>query len=193
MPTLLMASAISLPMVSSEEEIVATCATSSPLTDFAFFLISSTSVLTAISMPFFRTIGFAPAATLRIPSRTIACASSVAVVVPSPATSFVFVATSFTSCAPMFSNGSSSSMSRAIVTPSFVIVGAPNFLSSTTLRPFGPSVTFTASARASTPRPSARRASSPNKICFAISRYASIISIIKRLRIKEPRGCRTDG
>ncbi|MDD4494645.1 MAG: formate--tetrahydrofolate ligase, partial [Eubacteriales bacterium] len=33
----------------------------------------------------------------------IACASSVAVVVPSPATSFVFVATSLTSCAPMFS------------------------------------------------------------------------------------------
>ena len=38
----------------------------------------------------------------------------------------------------MFSNGSSSSMSRAMVTPSLVIVGAPYFLSSTTLRPFGP-------------------------------------------------------
>jgi hypothetical protein len=52
----------------------------------------------------------------------------------------------------MFSNGSSSSMSRAMVTPSFVIVGDPNFLSRTTLRPFGPIVTLTASARRSMPR-----------------------------------------
>ena len=37
-----------------------------------------------------------------------------------------------TSCAPWFSKTSSTSISRAIVTPSFVIVGAPNFLSSTT-------------------------------------------------------------
>ena len=42
------------------------------------------------------------------------------------------VATSRTSCAPWFSNTSSISISRAIVTPSLVIVGAPNFLSSTT-------------------------------------------------------------
>ena len=59
-------------------------------------------------------------------------------------------------------------MSRAIVTPSLVMVGAPNFLSNTTLRPFGPNVTFTAFAKASTPRPRARRASSLNKISFAI-------------------------
>ncbi len=58
----------------------------------------------------------------------------------------------------MFSNGSSSSMSRAIVTPSLVIVGEPNFLSRTTLRPFGPIVTLTASARRSMPRLSERRA-----------------------------------
>ena len=139
-----------------------------PSTFLDFALISSTSVLTASSMPFLMIIGFAPAATFFMPSWIMACASSVAVVVPSPAMSFVFVATSLTSCAPMFSNGSSSSMSRAIVTPSFVIVGAPNFLSRTTLRPFGPSVTFTAFASASTPRPSARRASSSNRICFAI-------------------------
>jgi hypothetical protein len=37
--------------------------------------------------------------------------------------------------------------------------GAPNFLSMTTLRPLGPSVTFTASASWSTPRFSAARAS----------------------------------
>ena len=68
----------------------------------------------------------------------------------------------------MFSNGSGSSISRAIVTPSLVMVGAPNFFSNTTLRPFGPNVTFTAFANWSTPRPNARRASSLNKISFAI-------------------------
>jgi hypothetical protein len=57
------------------------------------------------------------------PSRKIACASTVAVVVPSPATSEVFDATSFTICAPMFSNLFSSSISLATVTPSLVIVG----------------------------------------------------------------------
>ena len=59
-------------------------------------------------------------------------------VVPSPATSLVLVATSLTSWAPMFSKGSSSSTSRAMVTPSLVMVGAPNFFSITTLRPLGP-------------------------------------------------------
>ena len=89
------------------------------------------------------------------PRLTIAWASTVAVVVPSPATSLVLVATSFASWAPMFSYGSSSSTSLAMVTPSLVIVGAPHFLSRTTLRPFGPSVTATASASLSTPASSA--------------------------------------
>ena len=61
----------------------------------------------------------------------------------------------------MFSNGSSSSISLAMVTPSLVIVGEPYFLSRTTLRPFGPSVTFTASASALTPRRIAWRDCSP--------------------------------
>ena len=56
-----------------------------------------------LSMPFFSDIGLAPAATLRRPSRTMAQASTVAVVVPSPATSSVFLATSLTSSAPIFS------------------------------------------------------------------------------------------
>jgi hypothetical protein len=56
----------------------------------------------------------------------------VAVVVPSPATSLVLVATSFESWTPRFSNGSSTSISRATVTPSLVMVGAPHFLSRTT-------------------------------------------------------------
>ncbi len=124
---------------------------------WAIFSLSSPTVLlicfnpstifwTARSMPRFRSIGLAPAVTFLRPSRTIACASTVAVVVPSPATSEVFEATSRTIWAPMFSIGSVNSTSLATVTPSFVTVGAPNFLSMTTFRPFGPNVTFTASA-----------------------------------------------
>src|SRR4051812_32421111 len=62
----------------------------------------------------------------------------------------------------MFSNLSSSSISLATVTPSLVMRGAPNDLSSTTLRPLGPSVTFTALLRMSTPRNILSRASTPN-------------------------------
>ena len=76
-------------------------------------------------MPRFRSIGFSPAATILAPSLTIAWASTVAVVVPSPATVLVFEATSRTICAPMFSNLSSSSISLATVTPSLVMRGAP--------------------------------------------------------------------
>ena len=99
----------------------------------------------------------------------MAPASTVAVVVPSPATSSVFFATSLTSSAPTFSHGSSRSISLAIETPSLVIVGAPHFFSSTTLRPFGPSVTFTASTSWFMPLSSARRACSSNAISFGIS------------------------
>src|SRR6476469_8935167 len=56
-----------------------------------------------------------------------------------------------------------------MVTPSLVIVGAPHFLSMTTLRPFGPSVTLTAFASASTPRSSDLRAESLNSSVLAMS------------------------
>jgi hypothetical protein len=95
-------------------------------------------------MPRFRSIGFMPAATYFMPSRTMAWASTVAVVVPSPALSLVLEATSLTICAPMFWSLSLSSISLATETPSLVTVGAPNERSSTTLRPFGPRVTLTA-------------------------------------------------
>src|SRR5690348_1667725 len=49
-----------------------------------------------------------------------------------------------------------------MVTPSLVIVGAPHFLSMTTLRPRGPRVTLTASASWSTPRSNESRASEWN-------------------------------
>src|ERR1051326_1890520 len=127
----------------------------------------STTAATPRSIPRFRSSGFAPAVTFLKPSLTMAWASTVAVVVPSPAMSLVLVAASLRSCAPMFSNGSSSSISLAMVTPSLVIVGGPNFLSSTTLRPFGPRVILTASASASIPRFSARRASSLYSSCLA--------------------------
>src|SRR3954447_7866282 len=55
-----------------------------------------------------------------------------------------------------------------MVTPSFVIVGAPHFLSMTTLRPFGPSVTLTVSASRSTPRCNESRASEWNCRIFDI-------------------------
>ncbi len=115
------------------------------------FLISSTMASVALSMPRLRSIGFMPAATAFRPSLTMDWASTVAVVVPSPASSLALEATSLTICAPMFSNLSSSSISLATVTPSLVISGAPKDFSSTTLRPFGPRVTLTASARVLTP------------------------------------------
>ncbi len=162
-PTFIIASAISSPMTVSLFALMA------PTWAISFLLVLSTGLLialrpsttfvTAMSTPRFRSIGLAPAATILSPSRTIACASTVAVVVPSPATSEVLDATSRTIWAPMFSSGFSSSISFATVTPSLVIVGAPNFLSITTLRPFGPSVTFTASASWSTPLLRAARAS----------------------------------
>src|SRR3954469_2157140 len=133
-----------------------------PETGLERALRSSTTLVTARSMPRFRSIGFIPAATDFMPSRTIAWARTVAVVVPSPAMSLVFEATSRTICAPMFSNLSLSSISLATVTPSLVIRGAPKLLSMTTLRPLGPSVTFTASARMSTPRMMRSRASRLN-------------------------------
>ena len=48
-------------------------------------------------MPFFIAIGFAPAVTALRPCWTMAWASTVAVVVPSPAMSLVLVATSLAS------------------------------------------------------------------------------------------------
>src|SRR6202167_5408659 len=168
LPTLAMASAIILPTsLSPLAEMVPTWAISSlALTFLERFLRSATTASTAFSMPRLRSIGFMPAATDLEPSRTMARARTVAVVVPSPAMSLVLLATSRTICAPMFSNLSASSISFATVTPSLVMRGAPKLLSSTTLRPFGPSVTLTALARMSTPRSILSRASVENLTSF---------------------------
>jgi len=127
----------------------------------------SIKAVTALSMPRFKSMGFMPAATYFMPSRTMAWANTVAVVVPSPALSEVLEATSLTICAPMFCNLSLSSISLATDTPSLVTVGAPNERSSTTLRPLGPRVTFTALARMFTPSTMRARASPPKITSFA--------------------------
>src|SRR6202050_2941650 len=196
LPTFFMASAMILPMVSSLlAEMVPTWLimlslltgfenlSSSPLTRLPSLSILPQMVVTAFSMPRLRAMGLAPAATVLTPSRKIAWARTVAVVVPSPATSEVLLATSRTIWAPMFSRPSFSSISLATVTPSLVMVGEPNFFSITTLRPLGPSVPFTASARRLTPRRIAWRDSSPCTICFAICffsyfEFSSLNSVI---------------
>src|SRR5271155_1636788 len=169
LPTFFMASAMMPPIcLSLLAEMVPTWAIMSPFTSLWSFLISSTATSTDFSMPRLRAMGLAPAATVFTPSRKIACASTVAVVVPSPATSEVLEATSRTICAPMFSSGSGSSISLATVTPSLVMIGAPNFFSITALRPLGPKVILTASARILTPRRMDWREFSPVTICFAM-------------------------
>src|SRR5215472_15521849 len=179
LPTFCIASAILSPISRSPlAAIVPTWAISS-LVEIFFDcdLRLPTTASTAMSTPRLRSIGFMPAATALAPSRTMAWASTVAVVVPSPAMSLVSEATSRTICAPMFSNLSESSISLATVTPSLVMRGAPNDLSSTTLRPFGPSVTLTASARMLTPRSILSRASPENLTSLAAIVYSSQIRL----------------
>ena len=104
LPTLSIASAMISPTVVSAAEMLAVDAICSLVsTSLAMLSSCAETASTAASMPRLRPIGLAPAATLRRPSRTIAWASTVAVVVPSPATSSVFLATSLTSSAPIFS------------------------------------------------------------------------------------------
>ncbi len=127
LPTFCMASAIMRPIsLSPLAQIVPTCAVSASVVIFLVRVASSaTRAATALSTPRFRSIGAMPAATALPPSRTMAWASTMAEVVPSPAMSLVLDATSRTICAPMFSNFSASSISLATVTPSLVMRGAP--------------------------------------------------------------------
>src|SRR5215213_2495848 len=177
LPTFCIASASMRPISRSPfAEMVPTCAISSlVVTFFDWPSRSLTTAATAMSTPRLRSIGFMPAATALAPSRTIAAARMVAVVVPSPAVSLVLLATSRTICAPMFSNLSESSISLATVTPSLVIRGAPKLFSSTTLRPLGPSVTLTASARIVTPLSILARASVENRTSLAAIAAVSLL------------------
>ena len=95
--TFSIASATISPTISSPAEIDATLAICSlPLIVWLISEIASTATSHAFFIPFLRIIGLAPAARFFIPALIIACARTVAVVVPSPATSLVFVATSLT-------------------------------------------------------------------------------------------------
>ena len=174
LPTFSKASVISFPIVSSLlAEILATWSIFSealPISTDCFARPLTTDE-TALSIPLLRSIGLAPAATFFKPSVTIDWARIVAVVVPSPAKSLVLEATSLTIWAPIFSRLSFSSISFATVTPSLVTWGAPNDFPIITFLPFGPSVTFTALANASTPRLIPSRASISNSIFFAIFFY----------------------
>ena len=67
------------------------------LTDVCRLMVKGISSFSLMAVPFFITMGLAPAARFFRPSRMMAWASRVAVVVPSPATSLVLVETSFTS------------------------------------------------------------------------------------------------
>ena len=132
--------------------------------------------------------GLAPLVIFSNPSLAIDLAKTVAAVVPSPADSFVLLATSCTSLAPMFWNLSFSSIPLATVTPSLVILGEPHDCSRITFRPcqqnlnirtatnrilfimektLGPIVTATASARTSTPCNINARTSAPNRTSLA--------------------------
>ena len=117
----------------------------------------------------------------------MASASTVAVVVPSPAILLVFEAASLTSW-PRFSWGSSRLISSATVTPSLVTLGAPQPLSRTAFRPRGPRVVTTARANLLTPAASGCRASSSYTICFATVESSCCglehLSVIERISVR---------
>jgi len=169
--TFFIASAMRRPIFSSllaETRATSSIFLKSSPTSSAIERIFSTTAVTALSIPRLMSMGLAPAATFFRPTLMMDWARTVAVVVPSPASSPVFEATSLTSCAPMFWKASSSSTSRATLTPSLVMWGAPNFFSIITLRPLGPRVTLTASAKASTPFLSSSRALISNFISLTM-------------------------
>lgn len=98
-PTLSISSAIKAPISLSPLELMVAI-----LSIYLFVVIyillfykSATTASTAILIPFLRSIGFNPASTDLQPSLKIALAKIVAVVVPSPASSLVLLATDFTS------------------------------------------------------------------------------------------------
>ncbi len=188
-PTVSMAFAMSSPISGSCAEIAATCAMFSWSEIWtAWFSSSSETACAAASMPLRMATGLAPAVTALMPARLIFWARTVAVVVPSPATSLVLVATSLTNCAPRLAYGSESSISLAMVTPSLVMIGAPKERSRTTLRPFGPSVTLTVSASSSMPRSSSPRASSAKFRIFGMGFPSSVERRARRGPYMTARG-----
>lgn len=103
---------------------VQTLISAEPLTGRALALSLPTRNSHVLSMPRLMLMGLAPAVTFCRPKRMSSRASTEAVVVPSPALSLVRPATSLMSWAPAFSMGSSSSMARAMDTPSLMTWGS---------------------------------------------------------------------
>merc|ERR1719215_583071 len=136
-------------------------------------------------------MGFMPAATALQPSRKMARPKTVAVVVPSPATSFVLLATVFTSCAPTFTIGKAfKSMAFATVTPSLVTYGGPKDCSMTTFLPLGPMVTATALARRLHPSNIRARASLPCRMSLAEAKDRELLAAAAgKLHLLKAAGC----
>mmetsp|Transcript_12506 Transcript_12506/g.31190 ORF Transcript_12506/g.31190 Transcript_12506/m.31190 type:complete len:403 (+) Transcript_12506:661-1869(+) len=146
-PTLKMASATCFPISSEPDDTLAMKAYCSYLsTGIAISRIFETKRRAPWLIPRCSATELAPFATSLSPARTIACVSTVDVVVPSPARESVCCAACSSSLAPTFSSGSERTMLSAMVTPSFTTRGSLFFSCSTTLRPLGPRVTLTALA-----------------------------------------------
>ena len=107
-PTVCSVSATTRPIASSSlAEIAATRdSASTSFTGCATEARCATTRATAASIPRLTSTGLPPWPMALRPSRTIAWASTVEVVVPSPTTSFVLTAASLSTWAPMFSNWS---------------------------------------------------------------------------------------
>mmetsp|Transcript_125398 Transcript_125398/g.297737 ORF Transcript_125398/g.297737 Transcript_125398/m.297737 type:complete len:222 (-) Transcript_125398:19-684(-) len=188
LPTFSKASVIILPMCSSPlAAMVATLLILSGVSIMVAWLErSSKTIFAAWSMPRLMSIGFIPAATALQPSLKMARARTVAVVVPSPATSFVLLATVFTSCAPTLIIGLDfKSIDLATVTPSFVTFGAPKDCSITTFLPFGPMVTATASAKRLQPSSIKARASLPWRISLAAAKLLAVAASTGRVGMRR--------
>ena len=178
LPTFANASAMILPISTSLFALIEATDAMPPATlstGRAPSVMRAATAVTAFFMPRTSAFGSAPAAIWRNPALMSASARTVAVVVPSPASSEVFEAASFTSFAPMFSTLSRSSISSATDTPSLVTVGPPQLLSRTALRPRGPRVLLTAAASFSTPVRRLLRAS--------FSKESSLTAMVVVLRI----------
>ena len=161
-------------------EIIEPISSSPPALTVATFLISEPFILilfdfnfsktkaNPFSIPFFSSIGLAPAAIFFNPSWTIIWVKIVAVVVPSPALSLVLDATCSINFAPKLEIGFSRLISLATVDPSLTTSGEPNFCSITTFLALGPIVTLTASATVLTPFSIASRDSFEKLNCFGM-------------------------
>mmetsp|Transcript_38045 Transcript_38045/g.89058 ORF Transcript_38045/g.89058 Transcript_38045/m.89058 type:complete len:369 (+) Transcript_38045:784-1890(+) len=124
MPTLSMASASKPPISQSLHEIAAICWYCSRVdTGIAASRILDTKNGAALSRPLRSAMALAPADTYFRPRCTIACVSTVAVVVPSPARESVLDAACSSRLTPIFSIGSASCTSEAMVTPSLTTRG----------------------------------------------------------------------